>query len=303
MLGNDTDADNDRLTAVLDVDVSFGTLSLNANGSFSYTPNAGFTGDDAFSYFANDGQALSDTSALVTITVNGGGGNQPPVLDPIGNKSVSTGANLTFTVTASDDGQPNGTLTLSASNLPSGATFTDNGNGSGYFEWLNASPAGSTNTTFTASDSALTDSEQITITVNDIPPPPQFQAQTDFKIMMNYELGMHCTGFEFAYCCVLPAYNSILAQVIKPQNQGPAQHGGDFPMLMEGDPNEGLDALGRETVGARQERAGRQRQLQEIRAEILARCAAPQRRPRQGADEHADQRGGRQLDDVVEHEV
>jgi hypothetical protein len=76
---------------------------------------------------------------------------------------------------------------------------------------------------------------------------PQLNPQTDFKIMMNYELGMHCTGFEFAYCCVLPVYNSILAQVVKP-NQSAPQHGGDFPMLMEGDPNEGLDALGRETV-------------------------------------------------------
>ena len=37
---------------------------------------------------------------------------------------------------------------------------------------------------------------------------------------MNYELGMHCTGFEFAYCCVLPPYNSILAQVVKPQTPG-----------------------------------------------------------------------------------
>jgi len=79
-------------------------------------------------------------------------------------------------------------------------------------------------------------------------PPPggggTFPDQTDYKIMMNYELGMHCTGFEFAYCCVLPAYNSILAQVVKPEGTD----GGDFPELLEGDPNEGLDALGRETV-------------------------------------------------------
>ena len=68
--------------------------------------------------------------------------------------------------------------------------------------------------------------------------------QTDFKIMMNYELGMHCTGFEFAYCCVLPVYNSILAQVVKPQGT----NGAGFPELLEGDPNVGLDALGRETV-------------------------------------------------------
>jgi cytochrome c5 len=68
--------------------------------------------------------------------------------------------------------------------------------------------------------------------------------QTDFKILMNYELGMHCTGFEFAYCCVLPVYNSILAQVVKPQGTD----GAGFPALLEGDPNEGKDALGRETV-------------------------------------------------------
>ena len=74
------------------------------------------------------------------------------------------------------------------------------------------------------------------------PPAPGFAAQTDFKIMMNYELGMHCTGFEFAYCCVLPAYNSILAQVVKPSGVR------GFPEMLEGDPNVGRDALGRETV-------------------------------------------------------
>jgi len=68
--------------------------------------------------------------------------------------------------------------------------------------------------------------------------------QTDFKILMNYELGMHCTGFEFAYCCVLPVYNSILAQVVKPQGTD----GAGFPALLEGDPNEGTDFFGRETV-------------------------------------------------------
>ncbi len=64
---------------------------------------------------------------------------------------------------------------------------------------------------------------------------------------MNYELGMHCTGFEFAYCCVLPPYNSIVAQVIKPNTIDP-DTGADFARLLEGDPNVGLDGLGRETV-------------------------------------------------------
>jgi VCBS repeat-containing protein len=72
--------------------------------------------------------------------------------------------------------------------------------------------------------------------------------QPDFKIMMNYELGMHCTGFEFSYCCVLPPYNSILAQVVKPQAPGFPQSNADFPRLLTADPNDGLDVLGRERV-------------------------------------------------------
>src|SRR5512147_1617740 len=79
-----------------------------------------------------------------------------------------------------------------------------------------------------------------------------------FNILMNYELGMHCTGFEFSYCCVLPPYNSILAQVVKTQQNLPTvhthdlgstdNHGTVFPRLLEGDPRVGLDFLGRPTV-------------------------------------------------------
>ncbi|MDH5736321.1 MAG: hypothetical protein OEY87_09385, partial [Gammaproteobacteria bacterium] len=63
-----------------------------------------------------------------------------------------------------------------------------------------------------------------------------------FNIMMNYELGMHCTGFEFSYCCVLPPYNSILAQVVKTEKTS------HQPVLLEADPVNGVDGLGRPTV-------------------------------------------------------
>jgi cytochrome c5 len=72
--------------------------------------------------------------------------------------------------------------------------------------------------------------------------------QPDFKIMMNYELGMHCTGFEFSYCCVLPPYNSILAQVVKPQANAFPSSSADYPRLLTADPKNGLDFLGRERV-------------------------------------------------------
>jgi VCBS repeat-containing protein len=68
VLTNDTDAENNPLTAVLVSGTSHGTLTLNANGSFVYTPAANFNETDSFTYKANDGTADSNV-ATVTITV------------------------------------------------------------------------------------------------------------------------------------------------------------------------------------------------------------------------------------------
>lgn len=68
VLFNDVDGDGDPLTAELVTGVSDGTLVFNVDGSFTYTPNDGFTGEDHFTYFASDGVLNSDT-VMVTITV------------------------------------------------------------------------------------------------------------------------------------------------------------------------------------------------------------------------------------------
>jgi VCBS repeat-containing protein len=69
VLSDDTDADGDTLTAVLVSGPAHGSLTLNPDGSFSYTPSAGYSGADSFSYQANDGTVPSAT-ATVSITVN-----------------------------------------------------------------------------------------------------------------------------------------------------------------------------------------------------------------------------------------
>jgi VCBS repeat-containing protein len=76
VLANDTDVDANLLTAAVVSGPAHGTLTLNANGTFSYTPNANFYGTDSFTYAASDG-ALTSNVATVTITVNHV--NQPPV--------------------------------------------------------------------------------------------------------------------------------------------------------------------------------------------------------------------------------
>jgi hypothetical protein len=68
VLGNDTDADGDAITAILVSSASHGALTLNGDGSFTYTPTANYAGSDSFTYKANDGE-LDSNVATVTITV------------------------------------------------------------------------------------------------------------------------------------------------------------------------------------------------------------------------------------------
>lgn len=66
VLANDSDIDGDLLTALLAAGPAHGTLTLNADGSFRYTPTAGYSGSDSFTYRASDSSALS---ALTTVTI------------------------------------------------------------------------------------------------------------------------------------------------------------------------------------------------------------------------------------------
>ncbi|WP_353176145.1 midcut-by-XrtH protein [Delftia acidovorans] len=68
LLANDTDPDGNPLVAVLVTAPAHGTLTLNANGTFSYTHNGSETTSDSFTYRASDGQAMGNI-ATVSITV------------------------------------------------------------------------------------------------------------------------------------------------------------------------------------------------------------------------------------------
>jgi FtsP/CotA-like multicopper oxidase with cupredoxin domain len=111
VLGNDSDADGGALTAVLTAGSSRGTLALAADGSFSYTPEAGFSGVDRFSYAAFDGQAQSD-AAQVEIKVEAGPGVSGNNLAPVAvNDSATThrGRRVGIRV-LSNDYDPDGTI-------------------------------------------------------------------------------------------------------------------------------------------------------------------------------------------------
>lgn len=84
VLTNDADADGNTLTASLVSGPAHGTVTLNANGTFSYTPSANFHGTDSFTYRAHDGSAYSNV-ATVTLTITAV--NDAPVLATSGGNS------------------------------------------------------------------------------------------------------------------------------------------------------------------------------------------------------------------------
>lgn len=64
VLANDRDADGDSLTASLSSNAAHGSVSIGADGSFTYTPTAGYVGNDSFNYTAADGTSQSASTTV-----------------------------------------------------------------------------------------------------------------------------------------------------------------------------------------------------------------------------------------------
>jgi len=167
--GTVTAADSGK--AISGATVTAGTTSVTTNSKGNYTISNLPEGTYTVTASANDYQDASQTvtvSAGKTSTANFSLDpipNQAPVLNPIGNKTVDEGNLLQFTISASD---PDGdTLTYSASNLPKAASFSPS---TRTFTWIpDYEQAGIYhNIHFEVSDGSLTDSKDITITVNDV---------------------------------------------------------------------------------------------------------------------------------------
>jgi VCBS repeat-containing protein len=170
LLANDSDADGNPLTAVLVSGPSHGTLTLNANGSFTFTPNANFNGNDTFTYRANDGTANSNL-ATVMITIC-------PINDaPVANSdSYITNQNTPLTVTipgvlANDTDAEGTALTAVLNSGPSHGTVTLNANGSFTYTAVTGY-TGNDSFTYRASDGTTTSSiATVTIAVNPVANP------------------------------------------------------------------------------------------------------------------------------------
>lgn len=174
VLSNDSDPDGDRLVATTVTGPTSGTVTLNSDGSFVYTPNAGVTGVDTFTYRATDG--INTATATVSLNVTAGI-NQAPVVTLPGAQVTFQNTNLTIasgiSVSDADAGSNPVSVTLTASNgiltLGSTAGITPTGNGTGQVVFT--APLSTVNTVLTnlqyAPNADFAGTDNVVITVND----------------------------------------------------------------------------------------------------------------------------------------
>ena len=138
-----TDIDGNPVTVTLAAGPTNGTVVLQANGSFVYTPAKGFQGIDTFRYVASDGLLVSNVG-IATINVNpqfigqstgtggssNGFGSQAPTTTTTANSSTSTASNSqsSGTSTTVNSGTTNSTQTTPTTNtaVSSNVVLTSN---------------------------------------------------------------------------------------------------------------------------------------------------------------------------------
>lgn len=141
VLANDTDPNGAQLTAVVATLPSHGSLILNADGSFTYTPVPGFFGQDSFTYNASNGTNPSKTPATVTIDVN-----QVFVAPTAANQNYTVAENTPASPTQLNQAAPGllvgsqnpngGALTVVLVNQPLHGSFTKTPQDDGSFTYV-----------------------------------------------------------------------------------------------------------------------------------------------------------------------
>jgi hypothetical protein len=177
-----SDPDGDAITFTVATNPTSGVLTGTAP-NLTYTPNAGFTGNDSFTFVVNDG-TVDSAPASVSITVNAPG-NTAPVAD---SQSVTTtrDAAVAIALTGSD---PDGdTITFSLISTPANGTLT------GTIPNLTYTPApgftGNDSFTFVVNDGTV-DSAPATVSItvnapdNSIPVATDDNYSTDEDVTLN----------------------------------------------------------------------------------------------------------------------
>ncbi len=175
VLANDSDADGDPLTAALVADAANGELVFGpdggpGDGSFTYTPEAGFRGTDTFTYVAVDSRGAISNVATVTITV----GNAAPVAAndsaTLPYRSAAVNSQVTIDVLGNDTDANGDALVINGVTQPANGSVAIVGNQVVFTPDVGF--LGITSFTYTARDSlgAVSNAATVTVTTTNAAP-------------------------------------------------------------------------------------------------------------------------------------
>lgn len=133
VLANDDDPEGDVITAILVSQPSHGRVELNGDGSFVYSPDDAFTGEDEFSYYVSDGELTSEVvPVLLTVQTS----NSPPIAEDDG-YTLLQGEPLEISspgILSNDSDADFDPLTVHIVSEPSSGTLILSEHGSFYYE-------------------------------------------------------------------------------------------------------------------------------------------------------------------------
>ena len=168
-----TATDDDEPAQTLEfslIDAPSGAAIDSETGVFSWTPTEEQDGPHTFTVVVSDGEATDEEEITVTVAEV----NVAPELASIGAQEVDELVELTFTATATDADVPAQALEFSLVDAPAGAAIDGE---TGEFSWTPAEDQDGQHTfTVVVSDGALTDSEEIVVTVADVNVAPVAEA-------------------------------------------------------------------------------------------------------------------------------
>ena len=176
VLNNDSDVDGDPLTSAKVTDPAHGTVTHNANGTFTYTPAANENGGDSFTYKACDNGSPSLCSTVVTVSITINAVNDEPSNVAVNNdvlaensvydlsgSFVDPDSGDTHTVTISwGDGSGDKVISLAVGVFDFSASHQ-------YLDDPSGMPDNYT-VSVSVSDGAASDSGSATVTVNNVAP-------------------------------------------------------------------------------------------------------------------------------------
>ncbi|EPW4692741.1 tandem-95 repeat protein [Vibrio parahaemolyticus] len=163
VLGNDTFEGDDKVVS-LDTNngPANGTVSVNPDGSVTYTPNDNYHGTDSFTYIVTSGGVSESTTVNVDVTpVN----DAPVAKDDIATTQEDTA--VTIDVLPNDSDVDGDKLSIESASVPKEQGTVEVVNGKLVF-----TPAenfnGDAEITYTVTDGQLTDEAKVTVTVNPV---------------------------------------------------------------------------------------------------------------------------------------